>query len=226
MNGGSTATEYADHEVQIVSGRVTVDTDFFDGTTADYIHSTEPVSKRGLDSNELAELKAMYRTCSIRIGALDDNLQTELGDATAEVALGVNMGPDELPTRTTIVGTDVTDSSATTVINDQNGGSFSVANFEEPGILDVTRATGAAGYEAATSGAGAGSQATTATERDFDFSVLGSGPYLDRTDDLDLAMELETVNLSDGVVCQVEVTYILYWDVHEAQGGRGAFARP
>jgi len=223
----SEPAEYADHEVQVLTSKMTIDTDLADGDSCEYITSVEPVSDRGLDSNELAELKHMYRKASISITQLNDNTQTELGEVVAEASLGINMGPDELPTRPTVTGSRVQDASNTTVVNDQDGGVFSVSNFEEPGILDFTSGGANAGFNEVGTGTGGGSHVTTPTERDFSFSdTFGTGPFVDRTDDIDLNVELVGSNLSDGVRAEYEVSYLLYWNVHEAEGGRGAFARP
>jgi len=222
----SGSIEYADHEVQVLSGRLTVEgTSSNSAPSGDYIHNTEAVSDRGIDSDELAELVAMYRTVSITVTDEQSSGQAEPANVAAETTLGINLGPDELPTRTAEVGTDVTNDPATIVVNDQGEGTFAVANFEEPGVLDVSRIQAKPGFEGA-GGGGSGSYSTTA-ERSAHFQQdFGSGPYLDRTDDLSLSVEINPENIADGLDAQVEITYILYWNVEQMPEGRASFARP
>lgn len=220
--------EYADHEVQVINQSIVFEGEGSgEATGADFIHDTEPVSNRGIDSNELAELVYMYRALYLQVQNSDASNQTEVAELDCESTLGINLSPDELPTRASNIGSDVTDDAATTVVSGQDDGTLNVSNFEEPGVLDVSRSTADLGFNEIGDGTGGPGSMNDSQERDMNFrSAFGSGPFVDRTDDLSLALEAGAINITEDIEVRAEVTYILYWNVMEAAGGRGAFARP
>lgn len=221
INMESQTEEYADYHVQNIGFKLVMTGD----ESADYIHNTEAVSDRGIDSDELAELVAMYRSVNVKVFAEQEGGQAEPGSIRAEGAMGINLGPDELPTRTSAGGEDVTNDPATVPINDQTGGKLFLTNYEEPGVLDVHRTTSKLGFEGA--GGGGGGNVPGLSERFINFrDNFGTGPFLDRTDDLSLQLEITEKNAAPEVDMEVEVSYFLYWDIHEQPEGRASFARP
>jgi len=230
MNMDNGAAEYADHEVQVLGKKVNVSSDLGEGfdetqnvNEGETIFEFQPVSDRGLDSDELAELVGFYRVVKTRIqgaGANDVN-----SEANAEGSLGINLGFGDLPNRTVTNGEDVTDSSE--LSGDEIIGRVGALNLNEPGVLDTWAQSTNVGFSDPASGVGGSSQNSTPNERQMFFpDTLGSGPYVDRTDDMTLQLELEIADFTIDVAYEIEVTYILYWEIHEMPEGRASFARP
>lgn len=196
--GHSGDVEYADHEVQYIGTNVSTT----DGTSVDEEVNIEPVSQRGIDSDELAELVAMYRTASIQPAS-----SAAAGENTeAETGLGLNLsGASESPNDAS--------SQATILDTNESGASLRVGEIDDPGVLDqvVAQVFGGTG-------------ATSTTERFVNFrEVFGSGPFVDKTDDLTIYGELQP----DGTnQVKMETNYLLYWNVEEMPDGRASFSRP
>jgi len=222
MSGGS--TEYADHEVQIITGQ----TDFTGsgGTEqVEVLDQLEPLSNRGLDSDELAELVYMRRHSAAYIDKVTEENQTSPGELYCEHSLGINLSGPEIPPnanannptseqRTTVEGSP----SNVTPTNVRG------ANYSEPGVIDFGTVIATSGYDEAAGGAGAGASAMAKT-RELNFrQAFGSGPYVDRTDDITVFAEMNSEqNVAD---VSLEMTYALYWNVEEMPEGRASFARP
>jgi len=212
--------EYADHEVQIVGMRFNVPTDSGPNAIGKGVDQKEPVSQRGLDSDELAELVAMYRSANLVIDSEDEGSQTFVGSAEVESNLGINLsGPSEFPTDL------FTNSSTSENLPDDGDASAFTFNENDPGVLDYHAMHAEPGFISGTEGAGGPGQETGPSERFINFrDNFGSGPYLDRTDDLTVASEIETIEVTGNV--KYEVIYTLYWNVEEMPEGRASFARP
>lgn len=227
INMDSGGTEYADHEVQVITNQIS-----FNGTSdtsseqIEVLDQLDPVSNRGIDSDELAELVFMRRHAMLYIDAAAN--QSQVGELFAEHSFGINLGSTELPPN----ANNNNSTAAPRNVNEDNTNIDSStaqsrgANYSEPGILDFGSLACMAGYEnAATGGAGGGATNAMAKNTEINFSEnFGSGPYIDRTDDLTVFAELNAENLVSDV--SLETTYVLYWSVEEMPEGRASFARP
>lgn len=215
MSHGSEPDEYSDHYVQNISGSVDTGVE-----SSDYLYDLEPVSRRGIDSDELAELVAMRRF--YRVEAFDANEGTpgSPGTILAEGSLGINLSPEEIPTRSTIEN-ELSDEA--TVVNNQSDGDLFVRNYEEPGILDSWAGQVGNGFEDETSATGGAAGTSAAGERFINLKhEFGSGPYLDRTDELSLNLEAERFEAQFNG--EVEVYYQLFWHVSEHEDQRARFS--
>jgi hypothetical protein len=153
----------------------------------------------------------------------DDN-QSEPGSVTGEFDLAINATQGELlgqanannPNSETFGAGDFKDTIGP-------GNELEFTNYNEPGVLDVVDHSANAGF--VDSGAGGGGSDSDFTEREINFQQnFGTGPYVDRTDDLVLHSE---INKNDTVSQIRQRGYlIMYWNVETVEGGRGAFARP
>jgi len=228
MDGGG--TEYADHEVQIVGSRAVAEAgNVGEGVESEVIQQA-PVSQRGIDSDELAELVAMYRSVSLYASAEADNQQEFVATANGEFNIGINLsGEEELPTEATTEN-PTTEFVETTDTN--SGGNVSTFNFNDPGVLDFGTMAVKPGLipgidtvvADTPSGASSGTKSAE-LNRFIDFrETFGSGPYLDRTDDISL--QVEVGNEENAGRAQLELITIMYWDVHEMPEGRASYARP
>lgn len=202
INMDSGGVEYADHEVQSLSFKVVNDGTGPTGIEGELL--ADPVQQRGIDNDELAELVGMYRFAFLQPqGAMD---QTNGDVMDFEFNMGINTkGKSEA----------LTDLSGNAEIAEDTvtGGGVTLGESDDPGILDGGGIVGSIGNDTG-----------TVSERFIDFrDVLGSGPYVDATDDLVFQGEVSN-NGSDTVNGEVE--YILYWDVEELPEGRSSFARP
>jgi len=225
-HSGDGSAEYADHEVQVI---------YFQGTTEDVpngedagfdeVIEYEPVSERGLDSDELAELVGFRGHFNLRHGLRDDGTQVNRpNEFFAEVGLGINLSLQEFAEQS----------------NQNNGGerilttpesSLDKDNYAEPGVLDSwSGSSNAQFYDDqlvdTAAALGGGSAAQPQHEREMFFpDKLGSGPYVDRTDDITVHAEMNAGNIQ-GTQAIIEGSYIMYWNVQEMPEGRASFARP
>lgn len=223
--GGSTATEYADHEVQAVSAVLTTDDGLSsteDSATAEIFKNFDPVSDRGLDSDEIAELVGMYRKATLRFGNVDG--QSFGNSMFAEGSLGVNIAGESEEFSSLSANAPTAERVDVTPDPDTADSFLSrFASIDEPGILDGTSIGGSLPYIDGGGAGGSGQQEVT--ERWFNFrDTFGSGPFLDATDDLTLFQELEVNEVIDQA--EFELAYILYWDTETVPEARRNFGRP
>lgn len=217
--------EYADHEVQAISGVLTTDRGLDsdeDTATAEVFEQLNPVSERGIDSDQIAELVAMYRKATIRYG--NSGGQSFGNSFFGEASLGVNISGESEEFTSLSQNAPTAESQDITPGNeDANDFLFRVANINEPGILDGVSIGGSVAFLGDNGEGGGGQQ--DYSERYVNFrDEFGSGPYVDRTDDLTLFEELE-VNGSTSQ-CELEVSYILYWNTETVPEARRNFGRP
>jgi len=230
MEGG--AAEYADHEVQVITNQISANGTGANSSseTATMLDQLEPVSNRGLDSDELAELVAMYRIHFVDVDGVVRENQTEAGQVDSESAIGINLSEDEFPTQAN--ANNATSAERRLIENQNDIASLARgSNYSEPGALDFTRGQITSGFYELVEGpdtsgpqGSAGSGGVT-KERFVDLrTTFGSGPYVDRTDDISVFAELQATNITGEPT--VETAYILYWNVEEMPEGRASFARP
>ncbi len=223
--GNSSGVEYADHEVQILSCRL--DARGFDqNNTVENVENLrlfEPVYAGGLDSDELAELVAMYRVVQVEgdrpEGLLND--QDQAPAIRAESDIGINLNSDsEIPSQ---IATNAPTAVEDPADEDDVDSVVQSASINEPGALDTTAVSASPAFRSAT-GSGTGNTAMT-TERFINFDEkFGSGPYVDRTDDISVFQEVNTIDNGSNV--ELNSIYYLYWSVEEMPEGRASFARP
>jgi len=228
INMESSSAEYADHEVQLISARLLPSADVSGGVFEPKLEF-EPVSDRGLDSDELAELVGFKRMAAVRHKNTNDENSDNNGDLGFEVDLGINITESEaLGTQTgdpgnpsVLTGNEIETSEITGTFDDGDQVLFN--NSSEPGQLDHIQIYGSPGLASSTLGAANGF-AQTKERTMFYPDKLGSGPYVDRTDDIVMLPEIEFDGYDGNPDC--EITYILYWNVEEMPEGRASFARP
>jgi hypothetical protein len=223
INMENGAAEYADHEVQVIG------VDFIDAETGgetEVLEQFNPVSSRGLDSDELAELVGVYRTVSAEIrqtsgGGIDENP----GTASYECELGINLTNSEFPGQSfnnSPTAETVVDGSP---ISDGTGRKVRKVNYDEPGVLDTAYLNSVAPFRNPADGTGGGGDNEQGSERMIDFrSLLGTGPFVDKTDDIVIHAEGNYQSLE--ALSFLNANYVLYWDVQEMPEGRASFSRP
>lgn len=186
------------------------------------VYTTTPVDQNGIDNDELAELVAFYRTVRLFIQDEDAETQSEAGDADGEGGMGINIGgSDDFAVQ--VPANRTTEARGTPGPPSEDGG-FIAGEADDPGQIDYWQVGAEAGFQDDVNGPGGGG-ATGVSDRYVNLRTqFGSGPYVDRTDDIDFLVE--TVN--NDVVGRTfhEVIYTLYWDVTTVEGGRAAFAPP
>ncbi len=214
--GDSSGVEYADHDVQVLYFRAQNES----GETGqvDEVLQYDPVSERGLDNDELAELVGFRRTLTIYVEDEIDGPQSQPGNVIGEFGFGINLTEQEFAEQGGQLAPN----------EDVDNGTVEQFNRSEPGVIDslapfVIR-PGLAPAADATVSAGGNSQNLSRT---FFFPErLGSGPYIDSTDDLTLHVEAQKDNIVDAAQISVEGSMVLYWNVEEMPEGRASFSRP
>jgi len=220
MDGGG--VEYADHEFQVITNQLQIGATAGEDNEAEILDLLDPVSSRGIDNDELAELVTMYRTFDM-VDLTADATQTEIGHVEAEAGIGINLGQNEHPTQA--AGTGPTNEERNLVVDSPNVTQNQGSNYSEPGALDATSGYIDVGFNEVADGTGGPGSGGVVNERFIDFrDVYGSGPYVDATDDISVNLELECFNYNGTAT--VESTYILAWNISEMPEGRASFARP
>jgi len=218
MGDGSKADEYADYEVQVIHGRINTDGVGPDGSV-DEVIEYEPVSDRGIDSDELAELVAMYRDVTLVINDEDNNDQNQIGQALMEFGLGINLSESEFAEQSG-------PQHGATEVDTTSDGSVFQNNYSEPGVLDhVNEVSQRAAHENSTSQNKSIGGNGLRFERFMNFSDnFHTGPFVDRTDDITAHFEVGHDNLVSRAAAYFSV--VLYWNVEEMPEGRASFSRP
>lgn len=220
INMDTGGTEYADHEVQVIGANPTANGGSPESVQVEVPQELyDPVSERGIDSDELAELVAMYRSAHLYVPQDENTGQSREGAGLAEFNLGINLsGKSELPTDGF---TNAPTSSEETIEN----GNLRRFNTNEPGALDHSTISVTPGFTGDTGASSSSGSAGVNVERFINFrEEFGSGPYVDRTDDLTIGAEIQKFDMVSGL--DLEVRYTLYWNVEEMPEGRASFARP
>lgn len=220
--------EYADHEVQVLAVRFIKTGDGSDVLIEPTIEF-EPVSERGIDSDELAQLVGWKRHATVGTFETGESDQSFVGEIQTEVDFGINLTKSEAAG--SLTGANA--ASPTVIEGDDIGGEttgdidaarYYRANQSEPGQLDHFLGYAGPGFIDDEETAGGGGYSTSQDMTMWYPEKLGSGPYVDRTDDLVMLPEWEVDDVSGRA--EFEITYILYWAVEEMPEGRASFARP
>lgn len=215
----SDSMSYADHDVHHVRHEVRWDGDTADSGPNDALTSEEQfeVTARGIDPDELAELRGMVVNVSIEPG-LTVGSQDETGAVVAQYGSGYNLSDDEYLQGggATITAVDTDDSGTDDFV-------VATKDTDEVGQLTHDTLSMYLGYSDTTDGTG-GSSTGPSYRYFMDFGkAFGSGPYLDAADDFTSRLRLSARN----TVADVRATaqYTLYYNVLEVEGGRTRFGR-
>lgn len=223
MDQGSSSAQYADHEVQTIGVRLICEAEWNDGVIEPRLEF-EPVHEFGIDNDELAELVGFYRNATIRFQLTQDNTQTELGDVNFESDFGINVTEEDVVGSADEFTIDTQEDLGPATVNDGTFNGRAIGGVHDnPGQIDHVQFYGSPSFNSSSGAGGPGN----GQEQDRTFfypDKLGSGPYVDRTDDLVMLPEIEFQNCVSRV--EAEITYILYWNLEEMPEGRASFARP
>lgn len=207
--------EYSGHEVQHIHHDVDwlATADAGPSNTIDNVQRWE-VTDRGLERDELAELRAVKVSFSLQqVG--DPSSQDEAGSVRAFLDGGFNLSGDEF----------LSLGPSTAQIDDDNSGTndyrISTKSSGEQGLLFADRIAGNPGFYEGASGAG-GAAGFPNVHYFLDFGEhFGTGPVLDVNDDFVTRIELDVNNMVAGVGATAGVS--LYYVLHEFEGGRPEF---
>lgn len=210
------AVTYADHDVQHIRHGVRWQSDADSGPSDGYGNVKQfEITERGLEPDEIAELRAMRVTLSsAQLTTVNQGLP---GTVQGLVDAGYNLSGSEF-----LLG----DSNTQNVDTDDSGTTDFVVrsrDTDEVGQIYTNRITETLSFGSNSNSVGGGGQGSTVVETVNMADLFGSGPFVDSADDfvsrifLDVNDSLETV--------EVAVTYSLYYNVMETEGGRSRFGR-
>lgn len=230
MAGSDHGDEYSDYETQSISLRqeiTSADAGSSPSLSDDRIVVTDPVSERGIDRDEIAELVGFRRYATAYSKGEEEANTTQAGLILAEGDLGINLNPEELPTQNT-VGSESLD-TVTGADTSQKGGILRGKILDAPGVLDSYTLAGTPSQgpndNITDPAGGKGSGSFMNAERQIYLrDWFGTGPFLDATDDVTIHTEIDPTNVNTNVV--TEVQYQLYWHVTEMPEGRSSLGRP
>jgi hypothetical protein len=216
---GNADVSYSDHDVHWIrhKNNFLAAADSGPDTTFESEEQFE-VTRRGLDPDELAELRALVVDVSIGTGVSPID-QDEIGSFKADIECGFNLSGDEflrsfgtLSNETVDVDASGTDDFRVgTRETDEVGQLFSAVLYAYPGYSDTNDGTG-------------GSAGMPSLHETIDYTELtGGGPIVDAADDFTSRVSLDINNMVAG--CEVDVTYGLYYAVEQSEGGRTRFGR-
>jgi len=209
MDGMGGGARFNDHELQKISGSVTINGSGADEDLVTNVVETEP-SRTGLDRSEVAEvvyLRAQHNL-SVRPGSSGDT-QNVRGHSAADIEFLINEK-------------DQRSIGGETEIRDGNPDSVS-ANGQESddlGLIDEINLVSQAGHrDTATGTGGAGSNSGTVVYDIPFYEMFSEGPVVDRFDQFRLVQNLDAANLQEET--KVESRYFLYLNVKNdpAQSG-------
>lgn len=196
INMSTDEVEYADHTIQGLNYRVQTK----DGASVEAETEAEPVQENGIDNDELAELVAVRYNISLSTDAS--------GAGTNGLDGEYNLGINTFGEREAL--SDSPTNNPLFVSDDNN---VRLGTVEDPGIL----------VSGQVSGVQENSVGNTVDGMVHFSEAFGSGPYVDKTDDLVFRAEVQGQGSTEAVI---EQSYILYWNVTEMPEGRASFARP
>lgn len=207
---------YSDHDVHHVLHELRFQ-DTADSGPNDMLRDTRQfdITERGLDPDELAELRGMSVTAVaiFRAAAATDSV----GSFSARVGAGYNLTGDEFLQA---------EPNVTSIDNDNSGTDdyqIRTRDTDEVGQLYSTSLSGSTPYDDDANGNGGGGVLPLSTTT-IDFTELtGTGPVVDSADDFSSSIDLEVLNVITDV--GFRMLYSLYYAVEEQEGGRTRFGR-
>lgn len=218
-NGGTiSGLTYADHDVHHIKHQVNFLSSADAGPTTEVSDIQQwEITERGLDPDELAELRAMR--VSATVGAFASPIdQDEIGGVNAKIGAGFNLSEGEFlwTADGAAEGQDV-DASGTDDFN------VVTADTDEPGELYHTQVSAYPGYSDTTDGTGGAGGMPTVTDTIAFEGLTGTGPIVDAVDDFSTLLEFEVRNMVANVAAWVD--YTLWYAVEESESGRTRFGR-
>lgn len=212
----SDMVSYADHDVHHIAHRViNNESTGGDDYVVEAVEEFE-ITERGLDPDELAELRAMR----VQVGAFCQALQPQdsRGEFSFTIDAGFNIGVSDALHTASLNTTqfdpdgDGTDEAASSVREtDEVGQVYTYADNYNVGFDDDANGNGAGGNSNAT--------AEMLNMQD----LFGSGPFVDSADDFVSVVRVLPENVIETF--GVQINYSLYYDVNEQEGGRTRFGR-
>lgn len=173
------------------------------------------ITERGLDPDELAELRAMRVQVAAIIDA--DGPQDSTGTCSIDVGAGYNLSGDEfLNANPDITQIDSDDSGTDDLVS-------ATKDTDEVGQLYSTSFNAVIPYDDDANSNGAGPALPNETETMNYAAMFGSGPVVDAADDFTTRIRLGLTNAVQTV--GVKTTYSLYYAVEAQEGGRTRFGR-
>lgn len=216
VNPDMSATSYADHDVHHIAHKVQWSASA-DSGPSDFLESIEQfeITERGLDPDELAELRAARVQVST---ALETTTNQGLpGNVEAFVGAGYNLSGDEFVQKA---------KDETTVDADNSGtDDFIIAtkDTDEVGQIYSSKVVGSAAFGDGSNGVGGGGNHISQAELLPMADLFGAGPFVDAADDFSSRIAIQVNDMLDSVSCNV--VYSLYYDVSQTEGGRSRFGR-
>lgn len=214
-------TAYSDFEVQHVS--VNVDNTGGPDEQVEAVYEIEPVSG-DLDNDEIAELVMIHRDYSMRADESASDNQAFVGFSQGEMGLALNT-----PNRDQfLLNKTGNNEGQITVVDTENEDSLNAdgSELDEPEQLDYAAFALTPGFiddtneDAGGPGTGSKDEQRTVNFRDN----FGHGPFVDRTDDVNIFVEVAKQDVTPTVRANVSVTLI--WDVTRIENTRGTLAPP
>lgn len=212
--GGRT---YSDHDVHHVRHRVRLNGATGGDNLSQVSDQQFEITERGLDPDELAELKAMRVSVGVDIGA------SEAQDSRGEVSYAVEAGYN------TQNGETIRTASASPAGDfDPDGDgtdeiSVFVSDTDEVGQIYTLADNANIGYDDDANGNGGGGANNVVTETLNMDELFGSGPFVDSADDFVSTIRIRPDNVIEQL--EVDVVYSLYYNVSVTEGGRSRFGR-
>lgn len=217
QDSGSGGVSYSDHDVHHI--RHTLNVEPGTGgitTTVDDIRQFE-ITERGLDPDELAELRAMRVSvgCRVRSG----QPQSQRGELSFQVGAGFNLSGNEFLA--------IADNDVEEFIDPDGDGTDEIkartTDTDEVGQIYHMTDSYSVGFDDDTNGNGGPTNSAPHAEVLDMNELFGSGPYVDAADDFSSLVQFRPSNVIERLAC--EIKYSLYYDVSEVEGGRTRFGR-
>jgi hypothetical protein len=216
----SQSESYADYEFQHISLQTGLPPGGETDDGVERVFTFEPVDNSGIDNDELAEIVMIHRHVRVEDNkATSINISDDPSRISAEYGLGINTEtPNEF-------AQNFANNLTTEEIDESPSNVSRIAVTDSTDQLDFWGSTTQATFsdEANGNGGPAGSLA----EDTFTFNFrdhFGTGPFLDRTDELGIFHELAKRGNDGDVVLDTQLK--IAYEVHDVEGGRAAFAPP
>lgn len=217
VSGDGSQLTYADHDVHWIRHEASFLASADSGplTGLNDVQQWE-ITERGLDPDELAELRAL--TVDVTLGTVGDPIdQDEIGEINLRAQAGFNLSLDEF----------VLNNASTEGVDVDNSGTddFNVVtnDTDEVGQLFAANLHGYPGYSDTTDGTGGAGGMPSLHETIHFPAMFGSGPVVDAVDDFSTHLRLDVNNMVAQVTAQA--TYQAVYAVEESESGRTRFGR-
>lgn len=213
---GNMNLTYSDHDIHHISHEVTYLSTADSGPNDDYADVQRfEITERGLDPDELAELRAIRVDAAMTFEAA--GAQDSIGSVRASVECGYNLSGTEF----LLSGRDSelvdTDGSGTDDFDVLTG------STDEVGQLFHGRLSCIIPYDDDSNGNGAGGHLQRLDETISYPQMTGTGPVVDSADDFVSRIRMNIENSITTVGCNVN--YSLFYLVEETESGRTRFGR-